>query len=251
MAHQLKVSKPVYPSAVGDFVLLVDGIWFRFKRRPWVIYLIALKRPQDDFATFLDPVLRPGTECRQGWIEAFDTIPAVHRPLVRALVCDNFMGSMTIAKVNGWVLQYCHFHVLASLYSKLGLRRPRTVGSIELRREAYELVRTALTTPDESIREAIEFRLMTLANGNLLPFRFSNILREFVRRLDDYRAYRYHPALRLPRTTGSAESMCRMIRDMMGRNRSVATPAALKLWVTVFMRLRHEIACRPAQISTN
>lgn len=245
-----KLSKPNHPMGHGDLVLLVDGLWFRFKGRPWVIYLMAFKRPADDTATFIDPVLRPGTESREGWICALQTIPAGSRENIRAIVCDNFMGSMTIARVNGWILQYCHFHLLASLHSKLGLRRPSTVGAIETRREAYELVRTALTTPDEHIRKAAEHRVRALGDSRLLPFRFSNILREFVRRLDNYRAYRNHPALRLPRTTGSMESMGRIIRDMLGRNRSLSTPETLQLWVTAYVRLRPKVACRPSEIPT-
>lgn len=247
LERQLKLATPKRPIGEGDLVLLVDGLWFRFRRRPWVVYLMALKRPIEDTATFVDPVLRSGSESREGWIHALGTIPAESRENIRALVCDNFIGSMTIARSNGWVLQYCHFHLLASLYSKLGLRRPSTVGAISTRREAYELVRTGLTTSDEHVRQAVESRLKALADSRILPFRFSNILREYVRRLDNYRAY---PALRLPRTTGSMESMGRMIRDMLGRSRSLSTPEALHLWVRTFVRLRPQIACRPAQIPT-
>lgn len=246
LESRLARSRAPNPVVGRDLILLIDGLWFRFKRRPWVLYLMAFKQPQATTAVFIDPVLQQGSESRAGWCRAFDTIPDESRSKIRALVCDNFAGSTTLAAWNGWILQLCHFHLLASLRIKLGRFHYRTVSAREIREESYELVRTALATTDEKCLQAAQERLKQLSENPALPWKFSNILREFVRRLAHYRAYQRHPHLGLPRTTGSVESMGRVVRDLMRRSRNVTTPEALDLWATNHLRLRPEITCRAA-----
>lgn len=241
---RLTRSKASEPSQAQDLVLLIDGLWFRFRRRPWVLYLMALKPPSGDKAVFIDPVLQQGLESREGWKRALNTIPDGSRYRIRAVVSDNFAGSTTIANWNGWTHQLCHFHLLASLRSRLGAFHRNTVGARGLRREGYQLVRSALTTTDGGTLEIVISRLQELSDDPAMPWKFGNILREFVRRLPNYRAYQMHPHLGLPRTTGSVESMGRVIRDVMRRSRNVTTPEALNLWVTNYLRLRPEIACK-------
>ncbi len=235
----------------GSSILIVDGLWFRFKRRPWVIYLMALRPVNSNVATFMDPFIFSGRESASGWIRALGTIPLIRRSRVQAFVVDDFTGCTTIAKQNQWVLQLCHFHMLARLRARLGRKRPRGVSQRSLRQQAYQLVRTALHTDDSSrLAEALsELRLRYVESE--LPWKYRNILRQFIRRIDAYRAYRTHPHLKLPKTTGSAESMGRVIRDLMRRTRNVRTPKALELWVRNYIRLRPEILCNPAKLSTN
>lgn len=230
----------------GDLVLLIDGMWFKFKRRPWVLYLLAFKEPRIDRASFIDPVLQAGSESRTNWIRAIETIPARDRARIRALVCDNFAGSTTIAKNNGWILQLCHFHLLASLRKRLGRRHPANVPSLGPRQRGYELVRQALATEDARTLGTVVGRLRELADDPATPWRYGNILREFAKRMPAYHAYRRHPEMTLPRTTGSVESMGRIIRDLLRQTRSLSTPKALKLWVTSYLRMRPEIVCNAA-----
>lgn len=232
-------------------VLLIDGLRFRFKRRPWVLYLMAFKPLDESRATFIDPVLQEGPECRDAWRQALRTIPAKSRAKIRALVCDNFRGSTTIAAENRWVLQLCQFHLKAAIYKLLGRRFRFTVGVRPIREEAYALIQLALTTNSDQRLDAAIIRLSAIADQRCLPYRFTMILREFVRRVADYRAYREHPSLQLPRTTSSIESKGRTIRDLMGRARSLKTPKAVRLWATSYVRLRPTVTCRPATLSTN
>lgn len=51
----------------GPYALVGDGLWFRFKRIDWVIYLMAVKPAHDTRAYFLDPVLLVGRERYEGW----------------------------------------------------------------------------------------------------------------------------------------------------------------------------------------
>jgi hypothetical protein len=59
------------PPASGDLILLVDGLWFKFRRRPWVLYLMALRPVKEDTATFIAPLLLEGSERMHGWQTAW------------------------------------------------------------------------------------------------------------------------------------------------------------------------------------
>ena len=62
------VARPRVPGVPrGPLVLLVDGLWFQFDGRPWVLYLSALRACQGRTAVFLDPLLLPGKEGVQHW----------------------------------------------------------------------------------------------------------------------------------------------------------------------------------------
>lgn len=246
LKRRIANSSPAFPSGNADLILLTDGIWFRFKGRQWVAYLLALKRPSDDYVAFIDPVIQCGPESKGRWINAIQTIPAEVQSRIRAVVCDNYAGSMTIARTNGWILQYCQFHLLASLHSKLGLKHPRNVAAKPLRREGYELVKTALETDDCEILAATISRIRVICDDPSLAWRYGNILREFARRISAYRAYKDHPALRLPKTTSSLESMCSILRDMIRRARSLRNQETVILWLTVYIRLRPRVVCKPA-----
>lgn len=250
LARQFK-RKPKPDAALGGAILIGDGLWFRFQRRPWVAYLMALRPLHGNRATFLDPFILAGNESQPGWERALDTIPARQRCRVRALVVDDFAGCVSLAKRNGWVLQLCQFHLLARLRARLGYRHPRNVSARPLRQHAYRLVRTALDTDDLGHLEKTLEELKSVWLRPELPWKYRNVLRQFARRINEYRAYRIHPHLNLPRTTGSAESMGRVIRDLMRRTRSLSTPKSLKLWMTNYIRIRPDITCNAAPKSTN
>lgn len=251
LERYLRRSKAPDPEAAERFALLIDGLRFRFKRRPWVLYLMAFKPPEASRATFIDPVLQEGQESREGWRRALRTIPSKNKAKIRALVCDNFAGSTTIAEENRWSMQLCQFHLTASMRRCLGRYHRFTVSFKSTREEAYQLVQRALSTSSDARLAAATTRLTELADQGQLPFKFTNIIREFVRRLPHYRAYRLQPQLRLPKTTSSIESKGRTIRDLMGRARSLRTPRSLNLWAKTYIRLRPTVVCRPANLSTD
>jgi hypothetical protein len=241
------------PAAVAiddDSILLADGVWFRFKRRPWVLYLMATRPLEGQKATFRKPVLLEGPESKTAWIKALDTLPETDRARIRAIVCDHFVGSRSIARDNGWILQLCHFHLIAQFRRRLGYRNLRTPSRI-LRQEAYSLVRLALSTADERQAASISIHLKQLAREAIGSRRFANLIRQFVLRLPEYRAYRLHPALHLPTTTGSVESMGRVIRDLLRRTRSISSPTALERWVTSYVEVRPHVTCRGGDLPPN
>src|SRR4249920_921316 len=131
----------------GPLVLVLDGLYFRFRGKDWVLYVMAVKPCQQNRAVFLDPVLRKGRENMQGWSHAFTTIPpSVHRR-IRASVSDEISGIIKLGTTQGWIVQLCHFHLISRLQNCRGRRNRRLEGR-PLREALYQHVRQALELPD-------------------------------------------------------------------------------------------------------
>jgi hypothetical protein len=167
----------------------LDGLYFRFRGKDWVVYLMAVKPCHQNRAIFLDPVLRKGRENMQGWSHAFTTIPpSIHRR-IRASVSDEVSGIVKLGTSQGWIVQLCHFHLISRLQNCRGRRNHRLHGR-PLREALYQLTRQALELPDgpplrsvlaqlnNRVRQAKRLRVMRM------------IVREFLRRIDHFRACR-------------------------------------------------------------
>src|SRR6266542_2354481 len=76
----------------GPLVLVVDGLYFRFQGKDWVLYQMAVKPCHHNRAVFLDPVLLSGRENLRGWSQAIATIPTPIRRRIRASVSDEVSG---------------------------------------------------------------------------------------------------------------------------------------------------------------
>jgi hypothetical protein len=210
---------------------------------------MAVKPCHHNRAIFLDPVLLPGRENMQGWSQVFTTIPASIHRRIRASVSDEISGIIKLATSQGWIVQLCHFHLISRLQNCRGRRNRRLQGR-PLREALYQHVRQALDLPDgprlqvvlnklrHRVRQAKELRVMRM------------IVREFLRRIDHFRAYRKYPQLNLPATTASVEAMNRRIRDLMRQTRSVRSPQALQLWATALIRTRPMVMCNGKHFST-
>jgi hypothetical protein len=231
---------PNYPE--GRLVLLIDGLWFRFQQRPWVLYLVALKPCGQNRAVFVDPVLLPGREQIENWREVLGAIPLEVRQRIVALVADNLRGVKGLALQNRWTLQLCQFHLISQLQGRRGRVRS-TVRGRKVREALYQLTRQALEAPDGPELEAILKRLRRWVQKPVPLGRMGMVVRSFLRDIDHYRAYRRYPEYGLPTTTNAVESMGRIIRDLMRRARNFSTPETLRLWVIALLRRRPEITC--------
>jgi hypothetical protein len=225
-------------------ILVADGLWFRFRNRPWVLYQMALRPVESNTAMLIDPLLLRGRETKAGWELALASIPADQKERIRVIVVDNFSGSTGIAKENGWLLQLCIFHGIAPFRARLGKKSPDSSQGNLLRREAFRLVQRATKMPEGPEVQQTVNRLAELARQPHAG-RFADMLREFVRSVGKYRAYRLHPDLRLPRTTGTLESAGARMRALMRRTCGFSTPRSLRLWSTVYSRRFPEITCNP------
>lgn len=226
----------------GQLVLLIDGLYFRFNRRPWVLYLMALKPCHHNRAVFLDPVLFAGREEIGRWSHAISAIPVRLQRRIAALVSDQIRGITSLAARRGWVLQLCHFHIISQLQGSRGRRKTKIRGR-NMREALYQLTRQALELPDGPRLQRVARRLKMLLCRPGGSRRIRMAAREFLRRIEQFRAYRKHPHLNLPTTTGTVEAMGRIIRDLMRQTRSIRSPRALQLWATALIRLRPKIMC--------
>lgn len=222
----------------GPLVLLVDGVWFRFGRQVWTLYVMALKPVGCAQATFLDPLLLPAREALAGWQQAVATIPAAVRRHIRALVSDGFRGSASLARHNGWIHQRCHFHLIAQLQIRRG--QHKHLATAPLREAMYQALRTALGLPEGPALRQLETRLATLAQRPKCPRRFRMAVRDFLRQRDAFRAYQRYPELELPTTTNVVEAMARILRTRLP---PLSTPEALQRWATALIRLRPTMVC--------
>lgn len=230
------------PLPLGPLVLLADGLWFQFKRKPWVLYLMALKPCQGDHAVFLDPVLLAGSERLARWEEALEHIPQAASERVCAMVVDNLPGMRRVARQRGWVLQLCHFHLLLKLYGQRA-SRPHALRGGPVREEIQQLIRQALQIPDGvSLNKTIQ-RLRVLSKTDCGTARIQMTVRAFLRDLSFYRSYLDHPQLGLPQTTNTVESMGRLIREMFRRNRAGSNPDSTLRWATAFIRIHPTVVC--------
>lgn len=228
-------SRPVPP---GQLVLMVDGVWFRFGKRIWTLYLMAVKPLGAPWAMFLDPVLLPGRECPRDWHTAVGTLPLPVSAQICALVSDGFRGSKGLARAHGWVHQRCHFHLLAQLHARRGGHKHLPT---QLVREAiYRGIREALVTRETARLTQLGIRLHHLACQRDCPWRLRMFVHGFLRELETFRAYQRYPEFDLPTTTNVVESMAKRLRDQL---RPLSTPGSLLRWATALIRLRPCLVC--------
>lgn len=226
----------------GPLILLADGIFFYFQKRPWVLYLMALKSCSGKTAVFLDPVLLAERESAVRWMQVFETIPYKTKARIRALVVDNLNGMKKIAKHHGWILQLCHFHLILKFQVQHRRQRHALIGGA-MREEIYRLMCQILEVPDGPLLNASIARLTQLAKNPCITYRIQATVRDFLKSINYYRAYRIHPQLNLPSTTNTIESMNSIIRDLLRRNHSASNPQSLLRWAIALIRLRKKLNC--------
>lgn len=230
----------------NSYVLLADGFWFSFERQSWTMFLLALKPVSEDRAYFLDPILLPGGESYENWSRALSTIPSALKKQVKAIISDGFRASSRISEEQGWIHQRCHFHLIASLQVRRGKRKKQLAG-VSLREAIYQTIMELLRTQNKQRVKTLSVHLKRLSDNPNCPRSMRMIVAEFLRALPEFRAYLSYPELRLPTTTGSIETMGKLIRK---RVYSIRTVKALKLWATAIIRLKSPITCNCKKFST-
>lgn len=237
-ALRLFVSGPAPRIPRGPYALVVDGVYFTFERREWVLYLLAVKPVRSRRMYFLDPALVKGRERLGVWDEVFEALPEQTKKQIQALVSDGLPGFPELAARRSWVYQRCHFHLLASLVRGKGMRRYRTRGSPVRDRilKAVHVLLAANVVRHLHARTA----LRRYANNPSCPAYARKRIMELLWREEDFRAYIAHPRLGLPATTNAMESTGRLVRKA---TRTARTPDSLLLRATAFLRLKQSVTC--------
>lgn len=223
----------------GRLILVIDALWYLFGGKRWTLYLMALRATHQDKAIIIEPVLCQGRENYDDWQAAIASIPAATRQRTVALVSDGFRGSDRIARDHGWIMQRCHFHLIAQLQVNRG--HWKQLRDSKQREAVYQAIRNVLTARPKKLKRYVH-HLTILLEKNDCPKRLGMIGREFLRRLDQFRSYQNFPDLCLPHTTNSIESFNNIIRS---RCRHLRTPGSLLLRTKVIIRMRKTITCKP------
>ena len=237
---------PRLPAGFDAFVLVVDGLWFRFGKRKWVLHDMAVKPVGIPTAFFLEPVMLAGEECAQSWQQALATIPPDVYGRIRALVADGFSGCKAVARRHRWVLQLCHQHLDARLLGRPGHRRRVRGGAV--RSIAVEMVRQVRTTADGLQLAGLKQALGECARHPDLTARISGVIRRFLHDVELFRAYLDHRELELPTTTNSLECRHGQLRLTV---RGINNPEAAALRVRSFTRLHPTVTCNGHKIPQN
>ena len=242
-------SARLYPPRLpqGPHALIVDGVYFTFNRREWVLYLMALKPVRSRRMYFLDPILVKGRERLEVWREAFDALSNLVSNRIRALVSDGLPGFRELAAHRGWAYQRCHFHLLASLVRGKGMRRYRTRGS-PVRERVLKAVRTLLVDERAPRRHRAQRALRRYAGNPSCPAYVRKHISELLDREADFRTYLTHPKLNLPATTNAMESTGRLVRKA---TRTARTPESLRLRAVAFLRLKRTVTCNGSRDTQN
>lgn len=222
----------------GKTILIIDGLHFEFKGKPFVLYLMAIRSVNSSLAYLIDPPLLPGVEAASRWKQAINCLTPRTKLRIKALVADGFPGSASLAKDYGWVFQRCHFHLIKDLVRRRGKRLSPNVKII--REDIYQSIRGALITVDFECLLRLKSRISKLSQNPACSTKFRFLARNFLEEIDAFRAYLLYPQFNLPTTTNSLESLARILRQIIGK---VNNPNSVSLWARGAVRYKRYIRC--------
>lgn len=224
----------------GPLIIIADAVVELIEQQWYSIYLLLVRPIVGTEATILPPLIRPGTETVPGWRAAMDTIAPSVRGRIQAIVCDGHRGLVQEGTWRGWVIQRCHFHLLARIQSR------RSRFQIARNKDEAEIifthVRTVLFSRDDASVQASLGALEEIGWGSSSP-EIRTVLSGFVTHYQDYRSYLTHPELHLPTTNNSAESLASMLADLKHRMRGFPTLRSFEQWMTALLKFKQTIVC--------
>ena len=221
----------------GDkFVFIIDAKWRYFKsvcndkKELWTMYSILVKANNSKYGVILDPVLVKGKESSAVWIDIFNSkVPESLKNKACALVSDSLRGIERLAIENNLIHQRCNFHILKELHKRVG-KRKATQGR-DIRRMIYHLTDKSLKTKSTKHFD----KLRVLSESRECPRSMRMIVREFLRRQKDFRAYLIFPELNIPRTTSAVESLHSLYDN---KSAKIKTPQAWHRWCVAVARFK-------------
>lgn len=232
---------PKLPQGEGDSLILIADAKVKFIEKKWhSFYLMLLKRPGDDFAAIAPPYHQEGTETANGWHNAIESLPESVKSSIKAIVCDGHRGLVNYAKWHKWLIQRCHFHLIASVQgrrSKWKRSRHRQEGD-----DIYRLVKYVLTAKEETNIIQYINQIEDIGWQTKSP-QLAKILSGFVNNYKDYRTHLYHPELNLPRTSNSVESLIGCAENLISRAKGFCTLPSFLNWLNALIKHKKKIKC--------
>jgi hypothetical protein len=223
-----------------SLIAVADAIWYRIQGERYTIYVILLRPKNLNQAVICPPLVIPGHECVASWRQAFESLPPEIKSRIIALICDGGSGLIVNARSYHWLIQRCHFHLLAAVqnYLTTGPRSARLKYALTV----MKTVRDLLQTNDESSVRQIIGRLKKIfeqSNSRGLRRVIGGLMTNYV----DYHTCLNYPELHLPTTSNSAESFIQCLRDLMYRCRGFRSLASLNDWLLALTIFKKTIRC--------
>lgn len=234
-----KTPWPDLPSQ-EELVAIADAMILTLNRQTFAVYFIIIRRLNEQRAIIAPPYVKEGPESCQGWFEAFSSLPPQTLKFVRVLVCDSHLGLISYAKRNEWLIQRCHFHLLAALQgrrSRWARSRHRQEGQ-----RIYELANTVLTSTEEYKVEAALLTLQEIKMYTTSPI-LRKVLSGFINHYAEYRTYFYYPQFYLPRTSNAAESLIGSIRKLSHKAHGFRTITSFLKWTCALLKFKKAVTC--------
>ncbi len=220
-------------------ILVIDAQWQYFKGDLWTLYFISAKSIGSETVVVFDPVLKQGKENSAAWNDIINQLPLSVKKRVIALISDGIRGIETISLNNGWIIQRCHFHLLSMLQKMRG-KRASTLGRF-IREEIYCSVKLALSETSKSRLNILCKRLAVLAEDDQCPKKMRMVVRDFLRRLPEFRNYLEYPDLNLPTTVNVMESINSFVRR---KAKTTNTPKSWHKWAIACVRFKSKFTCK-------
>ncbi|MFH2231789.1 MAG: hypothetical protein ABII13_01280 [Patescibacteria group bacterium] len=225
----------------GPLIAVADAIWYRIRREKYTIYVILLRPISSSSATIRPPVVIHGHEDLDGWKKAFDSLLRMVQNRTIAMVCDGGKGLVSLAKSRKWILQRCHFHLIAAVQNYL-TTGPRSKNP-EYAQRVHQIVKDLLHARDPQQIATLSQDIQNI-HDNSKSKGLRRVLRGLLKDLPDYHTYHRYPGLNLPATSNSVESCIRCMRDLMSRCRGFRSKQTLIQWLTAFSLYKETIKCR-------
>ncbi len=249
-SRQKFVSKTPWPTLPqGEPLIAIADARVQYTKKGWYTFYFVLLRPvREDQAIIAKPYVKRGTETYSGWSEALKTLPKEVKFSIVALVCDGHGGLVNYARQYGWLIQRCHFHLIARLQSRRS--KWRTGRHQKEGKRIYSLVNKVLTIKNT---KAILKALIELEEIGWLSSspEIARTLSGFVKHYEDYRTYLKYPELNLPKTSNTAESFIGCIQKLCQRARGFASLDSLKEWIEALIKYKKFIRCNGVRNQPN
>jgi hypothetical protein len=230
----------------GPLISIADGLMESFNGKMYVVYFIMVRSICSSKAIILPPYMHEGSETPKGWEEAFAQVPYEVFNRIEALVCDGHCGMTYAAKRNDWILQRCHFHILASISHFTSFKRG-TKKTIEMGFRIKTLVHVVIYQHDE---EAVSLAISALKiiKQDIKSIRFKRVISGFIKHHENFRSYLKYPQYNLPATSNCAEFLNSRIRDLQYRAKGFRTPASFFAWISGFCKYKKSVTCKAKNI---
>lgn len=228
------------PIPDGDLLLIADAVVEFIEHRWHTLYLMLVRPVAERKAIILPPIILSGTELAPGWKIALESIPEAVRNRVVALVSDGHNGLITEGARREWILQRCHFHLIARVQSRRS--RFATARNREEAKEIFQLINHILSHPDMPAIQPALVRLGEISKNSTSP-EIRKVLSGFITNHNQYRSYLMYPELNLPTTNNTAESLASTVADLKQRMRGFPTLRSFQQWVIALLKFKKAVMC--------